>query len=441
MGWRGSARHWQRYEVAYLLLAGLATPLVVSVHTVVSFDFAVAILPGWHSTIFPPYFVAGAIYSGFAMVLVLAIPLRTFYGLQDFITQAHLQNMAKVMLATGLIVGYGYGIEAFMGWYSGNIYEQYSQVNRMFGPYGVYYWLLHRLQRRHPASAVVQERPQQSALVVRRLPWSSSCGMWLERFVIVVTSLHRDYLPSSWGMYSPTVWDWSMFLGTIGLFFALMFLFVRFLPMISIAEMQTLLPESQVQHDGPAGAHARRRTDGHLSRTIRPARRVRHADGAGRRPSARLDEAGYTRMDAYSPFPIEELSDALGFRRTKMPLLILLGGITGAVGGLRLAVLLRRHQLSGQRGRPAAQQLAVVYPGDVRADDPVRVADGGVRTAGAVRSADAVSSAVPCAALCAGPRAISFFLCIEAADPRFDRTATNQFLTGLNPREVSEVPQ
>jgi molybdopterin-containing oxidoreductase family membrane subunit len=244
MGWRGSAYHWKRYEITYLILAALATPLVLSVHTVVSFDFAVAILPGWHSTVFPPYFVAGAIYSGFAMVLVLAIPLRAFYGLQDFITMRHLQNSAKVMLATGLIVGYGYGIEAFMGWYSGSIYEKFAQVNRMFGPYAVYYWLL------ITCNVVI---PQVLWLkgVRNNPPWLFLVsliilvGMWLERYVIVITSLHRDYLPSSWGNYSPTVWDWTMYLGTIGFFLALMFLFVRLLPMISIAEMQTLLAESQ----------------------------------------------------------------------------------------------------------------------------------------------------------------------------------------------------
>jgi Ni/Fe-hydrogenase subunit HybB-like protein len=244
MGWRGSAYHWKRYEITYLILAALATPLVLSVHTVVSFDFSVAILPGWHSTIFPPYFVAGAIYSGFAMVLVLAIPLRTFYGLQDFITMRHLQNMAKVMLATGLIVGYGYGIEAFMAWYSGNIFEKFVQVNRMFGPYAVYYWAL--IFCNVAAIQVlwfkaVRDNPPWLFLVSLIV----LVGMWLERYVIVITSLHRDYLPSSWGNYSPTVWDWTMFLGTIGFFFALMFLFVRLLPMISIAEMQTLLAESK----------------------------------------------------------------------------------------------------------------------------------------------------------------------------------------------------
>jgi Ni/Fe-hydrogenase subunit HybB-like protein/ribosomal protein L24E len=246
MGWRGSAYHWKRYEMTYLILAALATPLVLSVHTVVSFDFSVAILPGWHSTIFPPYFVAGAIYSGFAMVLVLAIPLRTFYALQDFITMRHLQNMAKVMLATGLIVAYGYGIEAFMGFYSGNIFEKYSQVNRMFGPYAVYYWALifcNVLAIQFLWFKSVRDNP----LWLFFLSLIVLVGMWLERYVIVVTSLHRDYLPSSWGNYSPTVWDWTMFLGTIGFFFALMFLFVRLLPMISISEMQTLIAESKEQ--------------------------------------------------------------------------------------------------------------------------------------------------------------------------------------------------
>jgi molybdopterin-containing oxidoreductase family membrane subunit len=245
MGWRGSARHWHRYETAYLLLAGLATPLVVSVHTVVSFDFAVAILPGWHSTIFPPYFVAGALFSGFAMVLTLAIPIRALYGLQDFITLRHLENMAKILLATGLIVTYGYVMEAFMAWYSGNRFEQYVTINRMFGPYAPWYWILiacnclapqllwsRRVRTNVPALFVI-------ALLV-------NVGMWAERFVIVVTSLHRDFLPSSWGMYYPTVWDWMTFAGTLGLFLCLIFLFIRFLPMISIFEMRSLLVKPTV---------------------------------------------------------------------------------------------------------------------------------------------------------------------------------------------------
>jgi molybdopterin-containing oxidoreductase family membrane subunit len=249
MGWRGSARHWHRYEVAYLILAGLATPLVVSVHTVVSFDFAVASLPGWHSTIFPPYFVAGAIYSGFAMVLVLAIPLRGFYGLEDFITQRHLQNMAKILLATGLMVAYGYFIEAFMAWYSNNEFEEYVQENRMTGRYAVAYWALIACNVLIP-QVLWFKRVRSTPAALFAVSLVVLIGMWLERFVIVVTSLQRDYLPSSWGMYSPTVWDWATFLGTIGLFFSLFFLFIRFLPMISISEMRMLLPEAEPGPDG-----------------------------------------------------------------------------------------------------------------------------------------------------------------------------------------------
>jgi Ni/Fe-hydrogenase subunit HybB-like protein len=249
MGWRGSARHWQRYEVAYLLLAGLATPLVVSVHTVVSFDFAVSIVPGWHTTIFPPYFVAGAIYSGFAMVLVLAIPLRKFYGLEGFITMRHLKNMAKIMLATGLIVAYGYMMETFTSWYSGNPYEWYMTVNRMTGPYAPWYWALIACNVLVP-QVLWSKRVRNSVPAIFVISMVVLVGMWLERYVIVITSLHRDFLPSSWGMYSATIWDWATFVGTIGLFCALLFLFIRFLPMISIAEMRALLTEPEV-NQGP----------------------------------------------------------------------------------------------------------------------------------------------------------------------------------------------
>src|SRR5678815_2967103 len=246
MGWRGSARHWHRYETAYLLLAGLATPLVLSVHIIVSFDFAVGIIPGWHATIFPPYFVAGAIYAGFAMVLLLMIPLRKFYGLEGFITMRHMHNMAKVMLATGLIVGYGYIMEAFFGWYSGNRYERFMIWNRMHGPYSLYYWALILCNIIAP-QFLWFKKLRSNLLVLWILSFVVSIGMWLERFVIVVTSLHRDYLPSSWGMYQPTQWDWAMFIGTIGFFFTLLFLFIRFLPMISIFEMRTILPEAEVE--------------------------------------------------------------------------------------------------------------------------------------------------------------------------------------------------
>lgn len=245
MGWRGSARHWYRYQTAYLLLAGLATPLVVSVHTVVSFDFAAGIVPGWHATIFPPYFVAGAIFAGFAMVLLIAIPLRKFYNLEDFITMRHLDNMAKVLLATGLVVAYGYMMETFMAWYSGSPYEQYTLItNRMTGPYAALYWGLLLCNVVTP-QILWSRRARTNVPLLFVVAFIVSIGMWLERFMIVVVSLHRDFLPSSWGMYSPTIWDWSTYVGTIGLFLALLFLFVRFLPMISIFEMQELVSEEE----------------------------------------------------------------------------------------------------------------------------------------------------------------------------------------------------
>ena len=247
MGWRGSAIHWYRYEMAYLLLAGLATPLVVSVHTVVSFDFAVALVPGWHSTIFPPYFVAGAIYSGFAMVLTIAIPLRKLYGLEDFITLRHLRNMGIVMLATGMVVAYGYLMETFFAWYSGDIFEKYMMLNRMFGPYGWMYWLLILFNILIPQAlwiAKVRTHP----VVLFLISISVNIGMWLERYVIVVVSLSRDFMPSAWGMYSGTIVDYAVLAGSIGLFVCLLFLFIRVLPMISIFEMRGLVHEEEVKN-------------------------------------------------------------------------------------------------------------------------------------------------------------------------------------------------
>ena len=252
MGWRGSAKHWYRYETAYLLLAGLSTPLVLSVHTIVSFDFAVAQLPGWHATFFPPYFVAGAVYAGFAMVLTLAIPARKFFKLEDFITIKHLENMGKVMLATGMIVFYSYMMEAFFAFYSGNIFEKYMWVNRTTGPYRHMYYMLIVCNGLAPQLMWVK-RFRTSPVMLFMTAMFVNVGMWLERFVIIPTSLHRDFLPSSWGMYHGTMYDWSMYIGSIGLFFFLLFLFVRYLPMISIFEMRTLLPEAQPHSTGGEG--------------------------------------------------------------------------------------------------------------------------------------------------------------------------------------------
>ena len=248
LGWRNSAMHWQRYETAYLILAGLSTPLVVSVHSVVSLDFSAGIIPGWHTTIFPPYFVAGAIYSGFAMVLTFMIPVRYVYGLKDLITQRHLNVMSKVMLATGLMVTYGYAMEAFIAWYSGAPYERFMMWNRaVSGPYAWSYWMLILCNCAIP-QLLWFKKMRTSPIPLFFISIVINIGMWFERFVIIVTSLNRDFVPSSWGMYYPTIWDWATFLGTIGFFIFNMFLFIRFLPMFSLFEVRELLHRKKYGH-------------------------------------------------------------------------------------------------------------------------------------------------------------------------------------------------
>jgi molybdopterin-containing oxidoreductase family membrane subunit len=242
LGWRGSAAHWYRYESAYLLLAGLSTPLVVSVHSIVSFDFSISILPGWHTTIFPPYFVAGAVYSGFAMVLTIVIPLRKWYKLKDLITIDHLDWMARITLVTGLIVFYGYLTEIFYAWYSGNVFESFMMKNRMTGPYAFFYWALIFCNGLAP-QILWWRKARRNLVVLFVMSLIVNIGMWLERFIIVVTSLHADFMPSSWDMYTPTIWDTLLYVGTMGFFLFGMVLFVRLLPTIPIAEMKHLLHE------------------------------------------------------------------------------------------------------------------------------------------------------------------------------------------------------
>jgi molybdopterin-containing oxidoreductase family membrane subunit len=246
LGWRGGNRQWQHYELAYLILAGVSTPLVLSVHSVVSTDFSVSIVPGWHTTIFPPYFVAGAIFSGFAMVMTLAVPMRKWFKLEHIITLTHLEKIAKIMLLTGMLVGYAYSCEFFISWYSGNVYERFTFINRAFGPYAWAYWTMiscnviipqlfwfPKLRRHIPTMFV-------ASLFV-------NVGMWFERFVIVM-SLSRDYMPSSWGYYSPTIWDVLTFVGSWGLFFTLFVIFARFLPVIAMSEVKNVLPAANPHH-------------------------------------------------------------------------------------------------------------------------------------------------------------------------------------------------
>ncbi|BDA78386.1 Fe-S-cluster-containing hydrogenase [Leptospira kobayashii] len=245
-GWVGSARAWSHMEIVCMILAALSTPLVLSVHTIVSFDFAVSILPGWHTTIFPPYFVAGAIFSGFAMVVTLMVIAREVFNLKDYITGKHLDNMNKIMMVTGLIVGLAYGTEFFIAWYSGNEYEGFAFWNRAFGPYGWAYFIMiscnvlspqvfwfRKLRYNIPVMFI-------ASLVV-------NVGMWFERFVIMMT-LNRDFLPSSWAMYTPTLFDYAMLIGTFGIFFTLFLMWCRIMPVIAIAEVKTVMPAKEGAH-------------------------------------------------------------------------------------------------------------------------------------------------------------------------------------------------
>ena len=341
LGWRGDARHWQNHQMAYLLLAGLATPLVVSVHSIVSLDFSISLLPGWHSTIFPPYFVAGAIFSGFAMVLTIAIPLRAYYKFHNIITERHFDAMSKVMLVSGLIVAYGYVMEYFIAWYSHDLFERAMAHNRAFGDYSPAFWtmifcnviVLQALWFRR-----VRIRP--ILLFITSL--LINVGMWLERFVIIVTSLQRDFMPSAWGNYVPTVWDVTLFVGTLGFFGFLFLLFIRALPSISISEVRELLWERDRAHghkdededeippndppphqpDTPVRSQENEGLLGLMAEFDQP-EPLMHA-------VKQLRANGYRELHAYTPFPVARLPRALGLSRSRVPLLTLVGGIIGA---------------------------------------------------------------------------------------------------------------
>ncbi len=241
LGWRGTARNWNHYEMVYMLLAGLSTPLVLSVHSIVSFDFAVANLPGWHTTIFPPYFVAGAIFSGFGMVVTLMVIVRKLVPVfKDYITMDHMEAMNKIIMATGLMVGYAYGSEFFIAWYSGNVYEQYAFINRAVGPYAWAYWIMICCNVVIP-QAFWWKKARRSIPIMFVISIFVNIGMWFERFVITVTSLHRDFLPSNWGMFEMTFYDFGALFGSFGMFLFLFLLYIRLLPAISIAEVKPVL--------------------------------------------------------------------------------------------------------------------------------------------------------------------------------------------------------
>jgi molybdopterin-containing oxidoreductase family membrane subunit len=248
LGWRGANRHWQNYERAYMILAAISTPLVLSVHSVVSFDFATSVLPGWHTTIFPPYFVAGAVFSGFGMVMTLMLIARAVYGLKSIITMKHLELMNKIMLVTGSLVGYAYAMEFFIAWYSGNEYERFAFINRATGPYWWAYWTMVSCNVISP-QLFWFKKLRTSIPVMFVVSIFINIGMWFERFVIIVTSLHRDFIPGSWGMYRPTLVDIFTYCGTLGLFFTAFLLFIRWVPMIAIAEVKGVLPEADPHYE------------------------------------------------------------------------------------------------------------------------------------------------------------------------------------------------
>ncbi len=356
LGWRGSARHWHRYEVATLILAGLSTPLVLSVHTVVSFDFAVSLIPGWHATIFPPYFVAGAIYAGFAMVLNLAIPVRRFYGMESLITMKHIDNMAKIMLATGLLVSYGYFCEAFFAWYSANPYEQFMMYNRMFGPYGWSYWTLIAIN-----AVMIQLlwfksiRTNTVALFIMSL--FVGVGMWLERFVIIVTSLNRDFIPSSWGMYYPT---------HLGLHDVLRN--DRLVP-DAVPAVPALRADDFDVRSQDAAAAGQSQGGSLMAHTPETSNALYGVMAEFDTGQALVDAArktmaqGFTRVEAYSPVPIEELNDIIHKKRTVLPKLVLAGGLTGMATGFGLqywASVIEYPMNIG--GRPEASWTTFIVP-------------------------------------------------------------------------------
>lgn len=451
LGWRGSGRHWHNYETGYLMLAGLATPLVVSVHTIVSFDFATSVIPGWHTTIFPPYFVVGAIFSGLAMVITLIVPLRILCGLQDVVTIKHLENMCKLILATSMLLGYGYLAELTNAWYSGNPFEQYVFLNRAGGPYAWCYWTMVACNVLFPQLFWIKW--------FRTTPWAMilvallvNLGMWLERFVIVVTSLHRDYLPSSWKMFYPTWVDIALLCGAFGLFSTAFLLFLRFVPMVALSEVKACLPEADPHHtphggDQTAGegvlpepelnpesieyeGDADSELHGVVARFGRPGDLVEAA--------SRLRDAGYRRFDVYSPFPIHGMERAIGLGRSKVPMFTL----TGGVFGLLFAELIQWWQsvvgyplITG--GKPLNSVEAFV---PICFETTVLYASFGT-IAGMLLLNGLPRLYHPLFRAGAFAKATDdgFFLAVAAGDPKFDPRETTQVLATLGGAEIELV--
>ena len=426
LGWRGSQRHWQHYEVAYLVLAGLSTPLVLSVHSIVSMDFAVSQLPGWHTTIFPPYFVAGAIFSGFAMVITLMVICRKAFGLEQVITMRHLDYMAKVILVTGWMVGYAYSLEFFVAWYSGNPNELYVFVNRATGDYAWAYWTMVSCNVLVPQLFWFR-KVRQSLAALFVISIFVNIGMWFERFVIIVTSLHHDFLPSSWDYFRPTIWDFSTLIGGFGLFFTLFCLFVRFVPMVATAEVKTVLPEADPHHGSAAGPGAPAPVPalpageryGLLAEFATPAVLFRACES--------VRDAGYSRWDAHTPFPVHGLDRAMGLKRSKLPWVVFVLAMGGAAGGFALQSWVHSVAYpSVISGKPF-----FAWPAYIPVTFELAVLGGAL---GAVLGILAFNKLPrhhhPLFASASFERASDdrFFISIESRDPRFDASATPELL-------------
>ena len=426
LGWRGSQRHWQHYEVAYLILAGLSTPLVLSVHSIVSMDFAVSLLPGWHTTIFPPYFVAGAIFSGFAMVITLMVICRKAFGLEEIITMRHFDYMAKIILVTGWMVGYAYSLEFFVAWYSGNPSELYVFINRATGPYAWAYWTMVSCNVLVP-QLFWFKKLRRSLLALFVISIFVNIGMWFERFVIIVTSLHRDFLPSSWGYFRPTIWDFACLIGGFGLFFTLFCLFVRFVPMVATAEVKTVLPQADPHHGSAAGPGAPAPVPaapagpryGLLAEYASPAVLYRACES--------VRDAGYSRWDAHTPFPVHGLERAMGLRRSKLPWIVFVLAMGGALGGFLLQTWVHSFEYPNIiSGKPL-----FAWPAYIPVTFELAVLGGAL---GAVFGMFALNRLPrhhhPVFASPGFERASDdrFFITIEAQDERFDPTATPELL-------------
>jgi molybdopterin-containing oxidoreductase family membrane subunit len=436
LGWRGSQRHWQHYEVAYLILAGLSTPLVLSVHSIVSMDFAVSQLPGWHTTIFPPYFVAGAIFSGFAMVITLMVICRKAFGLEQVITMRHFDYMAKIILVTGWMVGYAYGLEFFTAWYSGNPYELYVFINRATGEYAWAYWTMVSCNVLVP-QLLWFKRVRSSLAALFVISIFVNIGMWFERFVIIVTSLHRDFLPSAWDYFQPTMWDFACLIGGFGLFFTLFTLFVRFVPMVAAAEVKTVLPQANPHAVSRAAAHEETPTlapppsggrYGLLAEFASPGL-LYHACEAVR-------DAGYSRWDAHTPFPVHGLERAMGLRRSRLPWIVFVMAMGGALAGVALQGWV--HSIEYPlviSGKPF-----FAWPAYVPVTFELAVLGGAL---GAVLGMFALNRLPrhhhPVFASPGFERASDdrFFISIEALDPRFDTRATPELLAANGAARLS----